>query len=79
MVLGHENDHVWVYEVTEKETFAPRQKTPKVERQMTPEQTKATILLLAKPLDNFMREQGVAAFILRDVSLDSAEWMFPCN
>ncbi len=24
MALGHEDDHVWVYEVTEKETFAPR-------------------------------------------------------
>jgi 8-oxo-dGTP pyrophosphatase MutT (NUDIX family) len=24
MALGHENDHVWVYEVREKETFAPR-------------------------------------------------------
>jgi 8-oxo-dGTP pyrophosphatase MutT (NUDIX family) len=24
MALGHEDDHVWVYEVKEKETFAPR-------------------------------------------------------
>ncbi|MCE5309665.1 MAG: NUDIX domain-containing protein [Acidobacteriales bacterium] len=24
MALGHEDDHVWVYEVIEKETFAPR-------------------------------------------------------
>jgi 8-oxo-dGTP pyrophosphatase MutT (NUDIX family) len=28
MALGHENDHVWVYEVTEKETFAPRAIAP---------------------------------------------------
>jgi 8-oxo-dGTP pyrophosphatase MutT (NUDIX family) len=24
MALGHEDDHVWVYDVIEKETFAPR-------------------------------------------------------
>jgi 8-oxo-dGTP pyrophosphatase MutT (NUDIX family) len=32
MALGHEDDHVWVYEVTEKETFAPRAEATKSKR-----------------------------------------------
>lgn len=64
MALGHEDDFVWVYEVTEKETFARRAVAPKAKRQMSPEQMKEAILLLAKPLDNFMQEQGIASFYI---------------
>lgn len=35
---------------------------------MTPQQMKEEILRLAKPLDDFMREQGIASFHLGDAT-----------